>query len=130
MLFFIKPIKGGITSSYFGDVVDRNACHKGHDWAVPVGTKVYGAEAGIVELAYYSESYGYNVLINHGNFVETRYAHMSELNVEKGQKVSRGQVIGLSGNTGDSTGPHLHFEVIINGKKVNPVNYVKSGNGG
>ena len=55
---------------------------------------------------------------------------MSELNVEKGQKVSRGQVIGLSGNTGDSTGPHLHFEVIINGKKVNPVNYVKSGNGG
>ena len=130
VLFFIKPVKDGITSSYFGDVVDRNACHKGHDWAVPVGTKVYGAEAGIVELAYYSESYGYNVLINHGDLVETRYAHMSELNVEKGQKVSRGQVIGLSGNTGDSTGPHLHFEVIINGKKVNPVNYVKSGNGG
>ena len=95
-----------------------------------VRTKVKAAKEGRVTLAYYSESYGYHDLINHGDFVETRYAHMSELKVEKGQKVSRGQVIGLSGNTGDSTGPHLHFEVIINGKKVNPVNYVKSGNGG
>ena len=94
------------------------------------GNRGKAAKEGRVTLAYYSESYGYNVLINHGDLVETRYAHMSELKVEKGQKVSRGQVIGLSGNTGDSTGPHLHFEVIINGKKVNPVNYVKSGNGG
>ena len=118
---FIMPVNGGITTSKFGDTISRSSRHLGHDWGVCVGTKVK---------AYYSESYGYNVLINHGDFVETRYAHMSELKVEKGQKVSRGQVIGLSGNTGDSTGPHLHFEVIINGKKVNPVNYVKSGNGG
>ena len=127
---FIMPVNGGITTSKFGDTISRSSRHLGHDWGVCVGTKVKAAKEGRVTLAYYSESYGYNVLINHGDLVETRYAHMSEFNVEKGQKVSRGQVIGLSGNTGDSTGPHLHFEVIINGKKVNPVNYVKSGNGG
>ena len=125
VLFFIKPVKGGITSSYFGDVVDRNACHKGHDWAVPVGTKVYGAEAGIVELAYYSESYGYNVLIKHKDNMETRYAHMSSLCVKKGDIVNKGELIGFSGNTGDSTGPHLHFEVIKEGIKVNPLKYVE-----
>ena len=125
VLFFIKPVKGGITSSYFGDVVDRNACHKGHDWAVPVGTKVYGAEAGIVELAYYSESYGYNVLIKHKDNMETRYAHMSSLCVKKGDIVNKGELIGFSGNTGDSTGPHLHFEVIKEGVKVNPLKYVE-----
>ena len=125
VLFFIKPVKGGITSSYFGDVVDRNACHKGHDWAVPVGTKVYGAEAGIVELAYYSESYGYNVLIKHKDNMETRYAHMSSLCVKKGDIVNKGELIGFSGNTGDSTGPHLHFEVIKEGVKVNTLKYVE-----
>ena len=125
VLFFIKPVKGGITSSYFGDVVDRNACHIGHDWAVPVGTKVYGAEAGIVELAYYSESYGYNVLIKHKDNMETRYAHMSSLCVKKGDIVNKGELIGFSGNTGDSTGPHLHFEVIKEGVKVNPLKYVE-----
>ena len=128
--YFIMPVNGGITTSKFGDTISRSSRHLGHDWGVCVGTKVKAAKEGRVTLAYYSESYGYNVLINHGDFVETRYAHMSELKVEKGQKVSKGQVIGLSGNTGDSTGPHLHFEVIINGKKVNPVNYVKSGHGG
>ncbi len=125
VLFFIKPVKDGITSSYFGDVVDRNACHKGHDWAVPVGTKVYGAEAGIVELAYYSESYGYNVLIKHKDNMETRYAHMSSLCVKKGDIVNKGELIGFSGNTGNSTGPHLHFEVIKEGVKVNPLKYVE-----
>lgn len=127
---FIMPVSGGITTSEFGDTISRNSKHLGHDWGVCVGTKVKAAKAGTVSMAYYSESYGYNVLINHGDTVETRYAHMSELKVKKGQKVKRGQVIGLSGNTGDSTGPHLHFEVIIKGKKVNPINYVKPGNGG
>lgn len=125
VLFFIKPVKDGITSSYFGDTIDRNACHKGHDWAVPVGTKVYGAEDGIVELAYFSESYGYNVLIKHKGNMETRYAHMSSLCVKKGDTVKKGGVIGFSGNTGDSTGPHLHFEVIKEGVRVNPLKYVE-----
>lgn len=122
---FIKPVEGGVTSSWFGDSVDRDHIHKGHDWAVPMGTNVKASEKGIVELAYYSDSYGYNVLIRHNEKYETRYAHMSELFVSKGEKVERGQALGLSGNTGDSTGPHLHFEVIKNGVKMNPLLILK-----
>lgn len=122
---FMKPIKGGVTSSCFGDYIDRKSVHKGHDWAVPCGTKVKASERGIVELAYYSDSYGYNVLIKHSDTLETRYAHMSELYVKQGDKVKKGQVLGLSGSTGDSTGPHLHFEVIKNGIKINPLSMLK-----
>lgn len=118
---FIVPVEGGVTSSYFGDKVDRTSSHKGHDWAVPSGTSVKASEKGVVKRAYYSESYGYNVLIQHSDDLETRYAHMSALYVEEGENVKRGQVLGLSGNTGDSTGPHLHFEVIKNGNKINPL---------
>lgn len=122
---FIKPVKGGVTSSYFGDRIDRKSVHKGHDWAVPSGTKVKASEKGVVELAYYSDSYGYNVLIKHSDTLETRYAHMSELYVEQGEQVRKGQILGLSGSTGDSTGPHLHFEVIKNGIKINPLSMLK-----
>ena len=118
---FIKPVRGGITSSCFGDSIDRNSVHKGHDWAVPTGTRVKASEKGTVELAYYSESYGYNVLIRHSDTIETRYAHMSKLYVKQGDKVKKGETLGLSGSTGDSTGPHLHFEVIQNGIKINPL---------
>lgn len=124
-LSFIKPVSGGWTSSYFGDSEDRISSHKGHDWAVPIGTEVKASEKGTVELAYYSESYGYNVLVRHSKKTETRYAHMSELFVSKGEEVVRGQVLGLSGSTGDSTGPHLHFEVIKNGIRVNPLSIFK-----
>ncbi len=122
---FMKPVSGGRTSSYFGDNVDRINSHKGHDWAVPVGTEVKAAEKGLVELAYYSQSYGYNVLVRHSKKTQTRYAHMSQLFVSQGEAVERGQILGLSGNTGDSTGPHLHFEVIKNGMKVNPLSIFK-----
>lgn len=122
---FIKPIKGGITSSCFGDRIDRKSVHKGHDWAIPAGTRVKASEKGVVELAYYSDSYGYNVLIKHSDALETRYAHMSELYVKQGDKVKKGQILGLSGSTGDSTGPHLHFEVIKNGTKINPLSMLK-----
>ncbi|MFQ9514548.1 MAG: M23 family metallopeptidase [Eubacterium sp.] len=122
---FVMPVKGGITTSGFGDKVSRNSMHLGHDWAVNTGTKVVAAAEGIVERAYYSESYGYNVLVSHGNGLETRYAHLSRLNVSSGEYVKQKQVLGLSGSTGDSTGPHLHFEVINNGKKVNPLNFLK-----
>ena len=115
-----KPVKGGITTSGFGDTISRTASHNGHDWAVNTGTKVRAAAEGVVELAYFSESYGYNILINHNNGFKTRYAHLSEVKVSKGEKVEQSQVIALSGSTGFSTGPHLHFEVVKDGKRVNP----------
>ena len=125
VIFLIKPIEGGVTSSKFGDKTDRMSAHMGYDWAVATGTKVMAAAGGVVEKAYFSDSYGYNVLIRHKNGLETRYAHMSSLNVISGQKVKKKQVIGFSGTTGNSTGPHLHFEVIKDGKKVNPLKYIR-----
>ncbi|WP_288933086.1 M23 family metallopeptidase [uncultured Eubacterium sp.] len=121
-----KPVKGGITTSGFGDTISRTASHNGHDWAVNTGTKVRAAAEGVVELAYFSESYGYNILINHNNGFKTRYAHLSEVKVSKGEKVEQSQVIALSGSTGFSTGPHLHFEVVKGGKRVNPIEYVSN----
>ena len=121
-----KPVKGGITTSGFGDTISRTASHNGHDWAVNTGTKVRAAAEGVVELAYFSESYGYNILINHNNGFKTRYAHLSEGKVSKGEKVEQSQVIALSGSTGFSTGPHLHFEVVKDGKRVNPIEYVSN----
>lgn len=120
-----RPIRGGVTTSCFGDISDRMSRHKGHDWAVDTGTEVVAAAEGVVEKAYYSDSYGYNVLIRHANGLETRYAHMSELNVTKDMHVRQNEVIGLTGTTGASTGPHLHFEVIEGGKRVNPLKFVK-----
>lgn len=121
-----KPVKGGITTSGFGDTISRTASHNGHDWAVNTGTKVRAAAEGVVELSYFSESYGYNILINHNNGFKTRYAHLSEVKVSKGEKVEQSQVIALSGSTGFSTGPHLHFEVVKDGKRVNPIEYVSN----
>lgn len=121
-----KPVKGGITTSGFGDTISRTVSHNGHDWAVNTGTKVRAAAEGVVELAYFSESYGYNILINHNNGFKTRYAHLSEVKVSKGEKVEQSQVIALSGSTGFSTGPHLHFEVVKDGKRVNPIEYVSN----
>lgn len=121
-----KPVKGGITTSGFGETISRTASHNGHDWAVNTCTKVRAAAEGVVELAYFSESYGYNILINHNNGFKTRYAHLSEVKVSKGEKVEQSQVIALSGSTGFSTGPHLHFEVVKDGKRVNPIEYVSN----
>ncbi len=98
--------------------------HSGIDLAAKTGTSVYAAAGGTVELASWYYGYGNCVVINHGNGVKTRYAHLSAYKVSVGSTVSRGQLIALSGNTGNSTGPHLHFEVIVNGVTKNPVNYL------
>ncbi len=99
--------------------------HTGLDIANKVGTPLYAAEAGTVEFSGWSNGYGYNVVVNHGGGKKTRYAHASKLFVKVGDEVARGENIAAMGSTGNSTGPHIHFEVIINGTKYNPLNYIK-----
>ena len=99
--------------------------HKGLDIANKTGTPLYAAEDGTVERAGWSTGYGYNVIINHGGGLKTLYGHASKLHVKAGDKVSRGDIIADMGSTGWSTGPHIHFEVRVNGVQQNPLNYIK-----
>ncbi len=120
---YIRPIEGGVTSSYFGP--RWGEFHLGHDWAIPLGSEVMASKDGIVEEAQWNNSYGYYILIDHGNGYETRYAHLSEMLAAVGQTVKQGEVIARSGSTGNSTGPHLHFEVLRDGTQVEPLDFVK-----
>lgn len=98
--------------------------HTGMDFTAPVGTDIYSTGSGtVVEVEYGSGGYGKHVIVDHGFGYQTLYGHMYKVNVKRGQKVLRGEVLGTVGNTGTSTGPHLHYEVIKNGIKINPVNY-------
>jgi len=100
--------------------------HTGLDIANKVGTPLYAVDAGVVEFAgWNSNGYGYNVVINHGGGKKTRYAHASKLFVKAGDEVEKGENIAAMGSTGRSTGSHIHFEVIINGVRYNPLNYIK-----
>lgn len=117
-----KPFSRGTFTSGFGRRWGR--MHEGVDWSMPVGSSVKAADGGTVVSAGYDGAYGYSILINHGNGIKTRYAHNSKLLVHAGDKVYKGQQIAKSGNSGRSTGPHLHFEVIRNGTHVNPMKYV------
>lgn len=113
----VDPVKGRITSRYG----IRNAkLHNGTDIAVAVGTPVKSPWRGTVSETYTNSAGGKQVIINHPNGYRTGYAHLSEYRVSSGQKVRRGQVIALSGNTGGSTGPHLHFTLRKNGQLVDP----------
>ncbi len=99
--------------------------HYAIDIGDKIGNPIYAAEDGKIERAGWNNGYGNNVVINHGNGIKTLYGHSSKLLVHAGDTVSRGQVIALIGSTGWSTGPHLHLEVIVNGSKKNPLNYIK-----
>jgi len=99
--------------------------HAGLDIANKTGTPLYASEGGTVEYSGWSTGYGYNVLVNHGAGKKTRYAHASKLYVKKGDTVEKGESLAAMGSTGWSTGPHIHFEVIINGVKLNPLNYIR-----
>jgi len=99
--------------------------HHGLDIANKIGTPIYAADAGTVEMAGWGTGYGNQLVINHGGGKKTRYAHASKLYIKKGDKVTKGQSIAAMGSTGWSTGSHLHFEVIINGRKYNPLDYIK-----
>lgn len=118
---FILPFRGMISSRYG---YRSRGFHTGLDLAGPTGSSIVAADGGKVTLARWNGSYGYCVIIDHGNGFQTLYAHCSRLLVKQGQKVGQGEVIARVGSTGNSTGPHLHFEVRINGKTVNPSSYI------
>ena len=102
-----------------------SAAHRGLDIANKIGTPLYAADSGVVEYAGWGTGYGNQVVIDHGGGKKTRYAHASKLYVKRGEKVAKGETIAAMGSTGWSTGSHIHFEVIINGVKYNPLNYIQ-----
>lgn len=118
------PISGTITSRYGVSSRIRSSNHTGLDIAASTGTPIKAVAAGTVTQASYQGSYGKLVKINHGNGVETWYAHTSKMYVSVGDQIEAGEVIAAVGSTGNSTGPHLHLEVRINGEHVNPQNYL------
>jgi murein DD-endopeptidase MepM/ murein hydrolase activator NlpD len=129
---FRQPLAGAlVTTSPFGIRVDpffgRMAMHTGNDFRGAFGARVMATAAGKVVFASYDGGYGNMVEIDHGNGLTTRYAHLSAFTVVKGQEVQAGQEVGQLGSTGRSTGPHLHYEVRIDGRPVDPIPFVKAG---
>jgi murein DD-endopeptidase MepM/ murein hydrolase activator NlpD len=124
-----RPVESGYISSLYGQRTDpfdgRNAFHQGLDFAGTAGTRVLAVADGIVSHAGVDGGYGRLVEITHGNGYVTRYAHNAKLLVQQGQTVKRGDPIALMGSTGRSTGPHLHFEVLRDGRPVNPLSFVR-----
>lgn len=120
------PVRSGYRmSSGFGQRWGR--LHAGTDFAGPVGTPLYSTADGVVVYAGWLSSYGRLIRIRHDFGIETRYAHLNTIDVKVGQRVSRGERIGAMGNSGRSTGPHLHYEVRVNGNPVNPMTYIRAG---
>lgn len=121
------PVNGVITSP-FGwrthPIWGTSILHSGIDIGVDEGTPVHAADGGVVVLSGWISGYGYAVIIDHGNGISTLYGHNSELAVSEGQTVSKGSVIAYAGSTGNSTGPHVHFEVRQNGEPVDPMGYL------
>ena len=123
----VKPAKGWLTSR-FGYRVSpfsgKSVLHAGLDIAAAPGSPVYAPADGVVTFASYDEGYGKLVSVDHGYGVSTRFGHMSQIYVQVGQRGTKWDVLGAVGNTGRSTGPHLHYEVRINGTPVDPINYI------
>ncbi|MEJ6950571.1 M23 family metallopeptidase [Natronospora cellulosivora (SeqCode)] len=124
---YIWPVLGRISSEYgwrIHPIRNNQDFHTGIDIAVPIGTPVYAAAAGIVELSAWSGGYGKLVIIRHRDESLTYYAHNHELLVNEGEIVQQGKIIAFSGNTGLATGPHLHFEIRKNNKHLDPLLYL------
>jgi murein DD-endopeptidase MepM/ murein hydrolase activator NlpD len=123
-----RPVTQGWISSYFGHRADpftgRKAFHRGVDFAGPAGAQVVAVASGVVTYTKERFGYGKTVEINHGNGYVTRYAHNQKVLVGIGETVKKGQPIALIGSTGRSTGPHLHFEVLKQGRAVDPMSFV------
>ncbi len=122
------PLAGARLTSGYGmrnhPVLRKRRRHKGVDLAAPTGTPVYATADGMVGRADWFSSYGLYISIDHGADMETRYAHLSKLAVAAGERVRKGDLIGYVGSTGRSTGPHLHYEVRVDGVAVDPIPYM------
>ncbi len=123
---FTWPIQGRLTSMYGrrNISVGGNTFHAGVDVAAPVGTPIIASKAGTVVKAGWGGAYGYVVYIDHNDGSQTRYAHMSQINVAAGSYIDQQAIVGLVGSTGASTGPHLHFEIRFEGRSVDPLGYL------
>ena len=125
------PLDGARISSNYGTrihpVLGGRRGHKGVDLAAPTGTPVYATADGLVSRANWFSSYGKYISIEHGAALQTRFAHLSEIVVSEGEKVKKGDLIGYVGSTGRSTGPHLHYEVRVDGVAVDPSPYMVPG---
>ena len=124
ILLAVTPIQGKVTSRFGHMSGIRSGAHTGTDIAAPQGTPIKAVATGTVTFAEWNGSYGKLIKVSHGNGVETWYAHCSELYGTVGQQVNAGDVIAAVGSTGNSTGNHLHLEVRLNGKALNPQNYL------
>ncbi len=124
---FCSPLDSAYISSRYGyrtnPVSGVYRLHGGLDLACGEGSPIYAAMGGTVTTARFSESYGNYIIIDHDNGYQTLYAHCSRLLSEKGEKVTQGDVIALVGSTGNSTGPHLHIEVLLDGERIDPEQY-------
>lgn len=123
----IKPARGWLTSRFgyrMSPFTGKQTMHAGLDIAAAPGSPIYAPADGVVSFAGYDEGYGKLVSVDHGYGVTTRFGHTSQIYVQVGQKVSKWDVIAAVGNTGRSTGPHLHYEVRINGTPVDPINFI------
>ncbi len=124
----IRPIQMGYLSSRYGRRIDpftgRPAFHRGVDFSAPLGTPVHATAEGVVVRASRRGRMGKMVELDHGNGLHTRYGHLNGFTVHKGQRIHRGDLIGYVGNTGRSTGPHVHYEVVENGKTENPFLFI------
>lgn len=120
----VKPVSGIISSRFGVRSNVRSSAHTGLDIATSTGTPISAASSGTVTFAGWKGSYGYLAVITHSNGVQTYYGHCNKLYVSVGQTVSQGQTIATVGSTGNSTGPHLHFEIRVNGVAYNPQNYL------
>ncbi|CAN6133835.1 Peptidase M23 [Methylophilaceae bacterium] len=127
-----SPIRAAFNSSSYGWRIDpfngNKAFHEGLDFSANAGAPIFAAAGGIVSAAETMPDYGKIVIVSHGSGLETRYAHTSKILVKVGDRVEKGQVVALVGNTGRSTGPHLHYEIRLNGNALDPRKYLNARN--
>ena len=119
------PLNGAILSSGFGNrkhpILGFTKMHRGVDFAAPLGTPIFAAGDGIIEYSGWNGAYGKYIKIKHNSTFSTAYAHLSKIYKKRGKRIKQGEIIGTLGSTGRSTGPHLHYEILINGRQVNPL---------